>query len=243
MNTAKRNIITELERQILPLQGFKPFVHNSMLDVGLGSITNAFPNQTFPLGAVHEFMCDREEEMAATIAFISGIASSLMRNEGIALWIGAGHTIFPPALKQFGLVPENIIFVDLKKEKEILWVMEEALKCNGLSAVICELKDLSFTASRRLQLAVEQTKVTGFILRRHTCNMNATTSLARWRIRSLSSVAIEELPGVGFSRWQVQLLKVRNGKPGSWQLEWVEGRFRHIEDIGVRVHELQRKIG
>jgi protein ImuA len=33
------------------------------------------------------------------------------------------------------------------------------------------------------------------------------------------------LPGVGFPRWQVELLKVRNGNPGCWQVEWVAGSF------------------
>jgi protein ImuA len=36
------------------------------------------------------------------------------------------------------------------------------------------------------------------------------------------------LPGIGFPRWQVELLKVRSGKPGSWQLEWVNGKFQPI---------------
>jgi protein ImuA len=36
------------------------------------------------------------------------------------------------------------------------------------------------------------------------------------------------MPGVGFPRWNVQLLKVRNGKPGAWQLEWEGGQFHHI---------------
>jgi protein ImuA len=36
------------------------------------------------------------------------------------------------------------------------------------------------------------------------------------------------MPGVGFPRWNVQLLKVRNGKPGAWQIEWSADGFRHI---------------
>jgi hypothetical protein len=36
------------------------------------------------------------------------------------------------------------------------------------------------------------------------------------------------MPGVGFPGWNVELLKVRNGKPGSWQIEWAESRFQNI---------------
>jgi hypothetical protein len=35
----------------------------------------------------------------------------------------------------------------------------------------------------------------------------------------------EGLPGIGFPRWQVDLQRVRNGTPGSWQLEWAGGQF------------------
>jgi len=37
---------------------------------------------------------------------------------------------------------------------------------------------------------------------------------------------VDGLPGLGFPRWQVELLKVRNGQPGSWVVEWSDGRFK-----------------
>ena len=76
--------------------------------------------------------------------------SALMRNGGASsLDQFIQRTIFPPALKFFGIAPDKIIFIDLQKEKDILWAMEEALKCDGLAAVIGEMQELSFTASRR----------------------------------------------------------------------------------------------
>jgi protein ImuA len=239
----KAQILSRLKREILPLQGYTPSLHNSVLDQGLGSIRNAFPNHSFPLGAIHEFLCETDEDAAATRGFIAAMASILMQKTGISIWISKGQSVYPPSLKQFGLLPEKVIFVEAKKEKEILWVLEEALKCDGLSFVSCELQELSFTASRRLQLAVEQSKVTGFILRVNPRYLNTTTSLARWQIKSLPSETIDGLPGVGFPRWQVELLRVRNGKPGSWQIEWIENGFRHIEPVRAEVIHLQKKTG
>ena len=40
---------------------------------------------------------------------------------------------------------------------------------------------------------------------------------------------LDDIPGVGFMRWRVELLKVRNGKTGSWEIEWNEGSFHIIE--------------
>lgn len=238
MKNTKAEILAQLQKEILPLQGFKPVAGFTGFDAGLGFIKTAFPNATFPLGAIHEFICSSPEDMSASCGFVSAIVSAIMQQGGVTLWIGPS-IIFPPALKAFGIEPDKVIFVHLQKNKEILWAMEEALRCNGLAAVIAEPGVLGFTESRRLQLAVEQSRVTGFMLRRNPSNL-ATACVARWQV-SPQPTAIDGLPGLGFPRWSVQLLKVRNGTPGQWQLEWAGGRFRHVHHHVAAMAGQQRK--
>ncbi len=71
---------------------------------------------------------------------------------------------FPPALAFFNIDPHRIIFLDLRNQKDVAWAVEESLKLNGLAAVIGEMRDLDFTTSRRLQLAVEKSQVTGLLI-------------------------------------------------------------------------------
>ncbi|MEZ2441727.1 ImuA family protein [Chitinophaga sp. RCC_12] len=243
MPADKAAIIAGLQRDILLLQGFKQ-ASNTSVDMGLGRVTAAFPNATFPTGAIHEFMSAAAEHTAAATGFIGGLLNALMQGGGACIWISTCRTLFPPALKTFGIEPERIIFVDLKREKDVLWAMEEALKCEGLAAVIGEVRDIGFTASRRLQLAVEQSRVTGFIIRRESTAVNTTACVSRWRITPLASEPEDGLPGVGYPRWNVELLKIRNGKPGTWQIEWSAGRFRLMdEQLSSAPPELIRKIG
>jgi protein ImuA len=242
MQAKKNDIISQLKKDILCLQGFKAGLSNSVVDDGLGPIAAAFPNSSFPLGTVHEFLCAEVEDTSATNGFISGLLGGLMHTNGASLWISSARTLFPPALKAFGIEPERIIFIDVQKEKDVLWVMEEALKCNGLTAVVAEMQDISFTASRRLQLAVERSHVTGFIVRRNPRKLNTTACVSRWRIKSIPGELEDNMPGVGFSRWNVELLKVRNGKPGNWQLEWAAGNFRHVSKATF-LEEQHRKAG
>lgn len=239
----KADIIAQLQRDILPLQGFKPITNGQPIDVGLGSIRHAFPNSIFPIGAIHEFMCATLKDTAPTSAFLTGILSSLMKSGGACIWISASRTLFPPALKQFGIDPDRIIFIDLKKEKDVLWATEEALKCEGLAGVVGELRELSFTASRKLQLAVEQSRVTGFILRNNPPAMNTTACVSRWKVSSIQSNAGDDMPGVSFPRWNVELLKIRNGKPGSWQLEWKKNRFRNLLTKISHIDIREKKVG
>ena len=228
---------------MLPLQGIKTGSKNTLLDARLGEIKTAFPNDSFPIGAIHEFITAGDQDVAATCGFVAGIISFLMQGNEALIWISSSRTVFPPALKSFGISPDKIIFIDLQKEKEVLWELEEALKCVGLSAVLCEMQELNFNASRRLQLAVEQSGVTGFIIRRNPRSVNITACVTRWQVTSLQSELADDLPGVGFPRWNVELLKVRNGTPGKWQIEFAAGEFRQLSKIAAIPFIQKKKTG
>jgi len=241
---AKKNIISALQKNMLVLQGIKPQSVNEQITLGYPQLENAFPNACFPTGAVHEFLSSAQEEAASASGFISCLLSKLMQKGGACIWIGVSRTLFPAALPKFGVEPDQIIFIDLKQEKDVLWAMEEALKCDKLAAVIGEVKNINLTASRRLQLATEQSKVTGFILRHQPKNLNPLACVARWRITSLPSKPEDGMPGVGFPRWNVELLKIRNGKPGTWQIQWSSKGFTEIkENIILLPQEERRKTG
>lgn len=243
MTGSKADIIARLQQEILPLQGYKPMQHGSQNSLGLGMINESFPNRSFPLGAIHEFCCEGSEGLAATGGFVSGIISGLLDTGGITVWIGSSQHIFPPALHMFGLDPQCMLFVTLKQPKDILWAIQETLQCSGVKAVVAETSELSFTASRRFQLAVEETGVTGFIIREHPKILQTTASISRWTIKSLSSATTEDLPGVGFPRWQVELNKIRNGKPGRWIIEWACGQFKLVDSRDKHLYIPQKKTG
>ncbi|HMJ68393.1 MAG TPA: hypothetical protein VK508_05845 [Cyclobacteriaceae bacterium] len=226
--TAKSHIINELQANILRLQGFRS-VNSPTLDIGLGPIKEAFPNASFPLGCVHEFLSAQAEDGAATDGFIAALVNAL-GNGGPVLWISQARKIFPPALKSFGIEPDRFIFVDLQKEKDVIWAMDEALKCAALTAVVGEVKDISFTASRRLQLAVEQSHVTGFIIRNNKSKPGTTACVSRWKITSLPSESFDDLPGIGFPKWRVELMRVRNGRPGVWNVYLKENAFQFLTE-------------
>lgn len=225
MLKSREHILERLRKEILPLQGYKPVPGTRVDDLELGPIMQSFPHKKFPVGAIHEFMMDSPETTAATSGFVAAISGVLMKNKGVCLWIG-GETIYPPALAEYNIEPTNVIFLHLKKEKEILWATEEALRCEALTCVVAQVQSLGFTASRRLQLAVEQSRVTGFILRKKIMS-ETNASICRWRITPVVSTLTDDLPGVGFPRWNIELLKVRNGHPGQWLISWNNGVFEH----------------
>src|SRR6478752_7100275 len=103
MHASKADIISRLQKDILLLQSFKQESVSTTIDLGIGLIQNSFPNAIFPLGAIHEFLSNAKEDAASTSGFVAGILASLMRNDGATLWISSSRTLFPPALRSFGI--------------------------------------------------------------------------------------------------------------------------------------------
>lgn len=226
---AKQEVIKQLQEKILKLEGFKPNTGNmNIFDFGLGAMESAFPYSVFPTAAVHEFISPTAAHATATNGFIAGLLSVLMHQGNPCLWISTQRSLYPIGLKYFGIEPHRIIFVDVMQDKDALWAMEQALQCSALAAVVAELGEISFSESQRLQLAIEKSSITGFLHRKRPRYENTLACISRWRIRPIASLVRDDLPGVGHPLWEVSLEKIRNGKPGKWQLGWCNNHFVHL---------------
>ena len=235
MTAEKQEILTRLRQQVSAAQGFKPAPIALGDGFGLGQIEACFPGNVFPTGTIHEFLAEKSEDAAASEGFIAGLLAKLMQNGSSCLWVSRNRKLFPPSLETYGVDPQQIIFLDLYYIKEILWVMEEALKCEGLACVIAELPDIDFAQSRRLQLATEKSHVTGLLLRKEPKrSLSATACTARWQIKPQPTEILNGIPGVGNPRWEVNLLKVKNGEGGRFYIEWAEDRFAPFESLETR---------
>lgn len=237
---AKQEVFCNLKKQILALEGFKESLLAEVEQ--LGRINEAFPNSVFPYAALHEFFYYHPEEVTATYAFISGLLSLRNCKSNNIIWISNSQKIFPPALKWFGISPHQVLFLHLKKQKDIAWAVQEALKCSSLAAVVGELPELALTTSRRFQLAIEEAGVGCFILRSRPKNL-VTAAVSRWHIQPIHSKVEDGFPGVGYPHWRVALLKARNGKAASWDIEWVNGSFRYTSKMAVVHQHIQKQTG
>lgn len=228
---AKKEMIRELREQLLAMQGFKrSVIGEEGIDFGLKAMASAFPCGILPTGAVHEFISPTAACATAANGFVSGLLSTLMSDNLSCVWVSTKRSLFPAGLSCFGIEPHKIIFIDVKKDKDALWVMEQALKCNALAAVVAELSgEVTFAQSQRLQLAVEESKVTGFLHRKRPRRENTLACVTRWKIRPASGLVYGGLPGVGLPVWEVRLEKIRNGRPGSWYFGWKDGAFIPVQ--------------
>lgn len=237
-------IIEQLRQEVLELEGRRLVRAEKQPQLGLGPIERAFRGQVFPRGTIHEFSYEHPGQGASSLGFIAAVLGRLLQHGGYCLWITGRQKVYPLGLSRFGLAAERIFFLRAEEQRKAIWAMEEALKSPALVAVVGELSNLSFAASRRLQLAVEDTGVTGIVYRSLSFPAQALACSCRWRIRPLPGVS-NGVPGLSHPRWRVELTKSRTGIPDKWDLEWVEQGFRYTAagESDHFEHSLQMQTG
>ncbi|MEJ2433327.1 MAG: DNA repair protein [Pseudolabrys sp.] len=198
-------------------------------------------------GALHEIAAAGEAHMAATTGFALGVAclpsgttnssSPLPSGERSAhevrrvrgdkrhslVWIAEDMALaesgapYGPGLEAFGLAPERLLTVAVAHTRDLLWTMEEVLRCRAVAAVIGELRhgEIDMVAVRRLSLAASESGPLALLLRASPPR-DASTAATRWVVRAA--------PHECFA---ARLTRNRRGPLGSWILQWSDddGRF------------------
>ncbi len=239
---AKAAVIAQLRQQVMLMEGYARPATDTLGVPSLGIIDASFPQRKFPTGVTHEFISYSLSAAAATDGFMAMLVGSLTHRHKFCLWISSRRQLYPASLRAFGIAPEQVIFVDLKHDTEVLWALEEALRCPAVAAVVGEVQEISFAASRRFQLAVERSKVTGLLHRMNPRREHPLACVARWQIKPLASDPGEGVPGVGFPRWQVQLTRIRNGRPGIWSVEWSANGLRILSPSSLSVVMPEKRV-
>ena len=130
---------------------------------------------------------------------------------------------YGPGLDAFGLAPERLVTVSVAHRRELLWAMEEALRCRAVAAVIGELRhdDIDTVAVRRLSLAAAESGAPAFLLRAAPPS-DPSTAATRWIVGAAPSFSSPSFGGGSerAPRFAVQLVRNRRGPLGSWIIEW-----------------------
>lgn len=187
--------------------------------VPIGAPNAALPWGGLPLARLHQVAITD----GAGLSFAAGLLA-LMALKRPVLWCRrrTAETPYLPGLAGFGLTPDRVLTVEADRAREVLWTMEEGLRCAALGAVLGEIDDLPPAAVRRLQLAAETGGVAGLLVTpARLITAGATT---RWRIAAAPSAA-PPWGGLGAPTWQVALERCRGALPRIWMLEWRDGSF------------------
>ena len=204
-------------------------------------------------GALHEIAALSEAHLPAATGFALGLAA-LAGGTRHAVWIaedmalaesGAPHGA---GLDAFSLCPQRLLTVAVAHRQDLMWTMEEALRCRAVGAVIGEMRHgaLDSVAVRRLSLAAGDSGALAFLLRAQPAH-DASTAVTRWVVGTSPS-ATPQRHDMGAPRFAAHLTRNRRGPAASWILEWrpTDERFvlaAHAEPVAAPLrHRSHQKV-
>ncbi|MFC3230825.1 ImuA family protein [Marinibaculum pumilum] len=233
--------------------------------LGLPAVDAALPWHGLPAGGLHEICAvsaGGSGGETAAIAFAAFLAGRFQQAAGQQAARGAGAPViwcrllprrqedglpYGPGLRACGLATESLVLAEARREEDLFWALEEALRDSPAAAVVGEVARvgaaLPDVALRRLQLAAERSGRPLLLLRPDPgAAGRSCPSLTRWRIAARPSVR-QAGEGTGAGRetaeieaaeieapeievagilpppcWDLDLLRCRGGRPGRWRL-------------------------
>lgn len=209
--------IQRLERLETPQRVGGP----AALPFGIAALDGLWPEGGLPSCALHEVNSVSVSGFAAASAFAASIAGRLAKP---VVWCTTSPDFYAPGLAQVGLPASCLVVVRARSEKDVLAVMEEALRHASVGCVIGETPRLDLTTSRRLQLAAESGASLALTLRRRRKNteLEPIAAATRWRVSAAPSTP-SRIPRLsawaGRGRWTLELLRSRSGHTGIWNVE------------------------
>lgn len=197
-----------------------------ILAFGIDAIDGKLADRGLDGAALHEIAAASatlSDDAAATL-FAGGIAARFASRPGsTVLWALTQFDLYAPGLEQVGLGPDRILYAQARTNSEVLALAEDGVRDGSLACVVAEVKAADRTATRRLQLAAADGRTPMLLYRRHRsrdrCPLaEPSSAMTRWRVGCAPSARLP-YPGVGRSRWLVELFRQRGGNPFSLELD------------------------
>ena len=165
-------------------------------------------------------------EQAADAAAAGFVLARLPADKGPILWVQdrvSAKEAGRPYLPGMG-AKTALITLTLSRAADVLWALEEGLRCASLGGVVGELwgdpPALDFTATKRLAIRAEASGVDCWLIRR-AASPNLSAARDRWRV-GVQPAAIhpDDALAPGLPRWGVELFRSRRAKPGRWVVSY-----------------------
>lgn len=134
-----------------------------------------------------------------------------------------------------GMGDPALLYLEVSRATDVLWAMEEGLRCTDLGGVVGEVwgnaPALDFTATKRLALRAEAHGVPAWLIRR-AATPDLSAARERWRLASLPAAQDpDDARAPGAPVWRADLFRARWRATGQW--------VAHPEAAGLRMEHGQ----
>ena len=205
--------------EFLPAGGFVPGQLVEWIDVGfqnnhLKNHRQGSPHSNFYRGGsgietlVFQIACQ---------AALSAGKSRRLQQPGTIVVLDTTNDFYPPAAAAWGVDLRKLIMIRChafdawetsrrQRRADIIWTLDQCLRCPAVIAVWCYLPHLDARSFRRLQLAAEEGGSVGLLIRDAAAQTQPSWADLR--------LAVKSLPATEHWRWEIEILRSRPAAAG-----------------------------
>jgi protein ImuA len=133
-----------------------------IVSTGIAALDRILPARGLMKGTLSEWIATEPGSGAVSLAM--RVASRVQRG-GTLILVDQPRQFYAPAIQSLGVCLAETILVRPATQGDELWVLEQSLRCPGVSVVLCQLDRLTTQQFRRLQLAAGSGTAIGMLIR------------------------------------------------------------------------------
>jgi len=159
-------------------------------------------NGGWPQGALTEILIDRAG--IGELQLLLPTLAQLTQGQRWLAFVAPPYIPYAPALRRGGVNLDHVLIIRPRAQTDALWAIEQTLRAGTCGAVLAWLNDADHQSLRRLQLAAEAGRCSGFLFRRASVSAYNSPAAVRLQLEPARDAA---------RRLNVQILKRRGGWP------------------------------
>lgn len=169
---------------------------------GIPALDAALPGGGWQSGSIVELM-PTHTGIGELRMLLPALASITRAERHIAL-IAPPYVPYAPAFSQHGVRLERMWVIQAQQPEDILWTFEQTLRCRSFGAVLAWPVSIKDRNIRRVQLAAEAGRSTGFLFRAPAAARESSPAAVRLRLQPDRD-----------GQLAIDIIKCRGGRPAS----------------------------
>ena len=143
---------------------------DEIISTGCQPWDQLLPRGGFVPGQLVEWLSSRAGSGAATLAWwvavrAVSVATAHQHATPTIVVVDRDGDFYPPAAIAAGISPQQVMIVRPKNQADMMWVIDQALRCSAVTAVWSNLHKIDPRHFRRMQLAAEEGATLGLLIR------------------------------------------------------------------------------
>ncbi|MDB4476696.1 hypothetical protein N9018_00685 [Rhodopirellula sp.] len=171
----------------------------AIYSTGSESIDGMLPRGGLRREAITEWVAASESSGAAALSLIA--AANLLKfsvKSGPLVVVCGESGFYPPAAVSLGLSVDRIIWVRPKRHADLVWAIDQALRCESVAAVWAHAgPHLDDRDARRFQLASEAGQTAGLLVRPAVTRGRPSFAEVRFHVKHLATTSQQNEAGSG----------------------------------------------